>query len=111
MGDAAATGAGHHHPDPARRTPRAPHPATVLGIDRDLILVAEAGVTEAVTIAGVAPTIDSAPGASTTFIASADIKPVRRRHEPGARERPGVGFISEGQGPCPPSGASRAAAL
>jgi outer membrane receptor protein involved in Fe transport len=39
----------------------------------DTILAVEAAVTEAVTIAGVAPTVDAAPGASTTFLPAAEI--------------------------------------
>ena len=68
----------------------------------DLVLVAEPTVTEGVTIAGVAPTIDTAPGASTTFLPAADLDLRAPATLSQSLENvPGVGFVAEGQGAVP----------
>ena len=68
----------------------------------DLVLVAEATITETVTIAGVAPTIDSSPGASTTLLPGTDLDLRTPSTLSQALENvPGVSFISEGQGAVP----------
>jgi outer membrane receptor protein involved in Fe transport len=68
----------------------------------DLVLAAEPAITEAVTISGVAATIDTAPAASTTLLPRADLD----MREPATLSQalenvPGVGFIAEGQGAVP----------
>src|SRR4029453_5850554 len=68
----------------------------------DQVLVAEATVTEGVTIAGVAPTIDTAPAASTTFLPAADLDLRAPATLSQSLENvPGVSFIAEGQGAVP----------
>ncbi len=67
-----------------------------------LVLVAEAAMAEAVTISGVAPAIDSAPAASTTFLSGADLDLRAPATLSQALENvPGVNFLSEGQGAVP----------
>jgi outer membrane receptor protein involved in Fe transport len=68
----------------------------------DVVLIAEAAVSEAVTIAGVAPAIDSGPGASATFLPGADVDLRAPATLSQALENvPGVSFIAEGQGAVP----------
>ena len=68
----------------------------------DTVLVAEAAVTEGVTITGVAPAIDSAPGASSTFIPRPDLEMRAPATLTQALENvPGVSAIGEGQGAVP----------
>ena len=68
----------------------------------DLVLVAEAAVVEGVTIAGVAPTIDTTPGASTTFVPAADLAMRGPATLAQSLENvPGLSFISDGQGAVP----------
>ena len=76
----------------------------------DAVLVAEAALAEAVTIAGVAPTIDSSPGASTTFVPGPDVElRAPSTLSQALEDVPGVSFISEGQGAVPAIGGWRAA--
>jgi outer membrane receptor protein involved in Fe transport len=68
----------------------------------DLALAADAAVAEGVTVSGVAPTIDIAPGASTTFLPRVDLALRTPATLPQALENvAGVSFISEGQGAVP----------
>jgi outer membrane receptor protein involved in Fe transport len=84
---------------------RVARPIRVLAWDPggDLTLVADSAWTEAVTITGVAPTIDSAPGASTTFLSGADLDLRAPATVSQALENvPGVSAISDGgQGAVP----------
>jgi outer membrane receptor protein involved in Fe transport len=69
----------------------------------DTVLVAETAVTEAVTIAGLAPTIDTAPGASATFLPAAEVEMrVPDTLAQALENVPGVGAIADGgQGAVP----------
>ncbi|HEY2434027.1 MAG TPA: TonB-dependent receptor [Vicinamibacterales bacterium] len=69
----------------------------------DLMLDAEAVVTDTVTVDGVAPTIDSAPAASTTLLPAADIEQRAPATLTQALENvPGVAAIADGgQGAVP----------
>jgi outer membrane receptor protein involved in Fe transport len=72
-----------------------------LGAD-DLVLVAEAAIVEGVTISGIAPTIRSAPGASTALLPGTDLAMRAPATLAQALENVvGVSFISEGQGAVP----------
>ena len=69
---------------------------------KDVFLMAESAHTESVSIAGVAPGIDLAPGESTTVLPSADLDLRGPATLSQALENvPGVSFISEGQGAVP----------
>ena len=67
------------------------------------VLAVESAVTETVTIAGVAPTVDTAPGASTTFLPAADVQLRAPATLAQALENvPGVAAIADGgQGAVP----------
>lgn len=68
----------------------------------ELVLVAEAAIAEGVTISGVAPSIDGAPGSSTMFLPAADLEMRTPATLTQSLENvPGVSFISEGQGAVP----------
>ena len=68
----------------------------------ELVLVAEPAIAEGVTIAGIAPTIDTALGASTTLVPQADLEVRAPATLTQSLENvPGVSFISEGQGAVP----------
>jgi outer membrane receptor protein involved in Fe transport len=72
-------------------------------VSSDVTLEADAAVTDAVTVAGVAPTIDSAPGASTLLLPAADVEQRAPATLAQALENvPGVSAISDGgQGAVP----------
>lgn len=68
----------------------------------DVILRIESAVTESVTVAGAAPTIDIAPGASTMLLTSADVELRHPSTLVQALETvPGIGVVSEGQAAVP----------
>ena len=67
-----------------------------------ITLVAESAVSEALTVAGAAPTIDVNPGASSTWLSGARIELERPATLSQALQHvPGVGAIAEGQGAVP----------
>jgi len=72
-----------------------------LGVD--VVLIAEAVFVETMTIAGVAPTLDTAPGASTTYLPGTDIEMRIPATVTQALENvPGVNAIADGgQGAVP----------
>ena len=83
---------------------RVARPIRLLAWDaaKDVILMAESAHTESVSIAGVSPEIDSAPGESTTVLPGADLELRGPSTLSQALENvPGVSFISEGQGAVP----------
>ena len=68
----------------------------------DTLLLAGPAIAEGVTIAGVAPAIDSAPGASSTFVPRADLEMRAPATLAQALENvPGVSALGEGQGAVP----------
>ena len=79
-------------------------PIRVAAIDdaQVLTLTVDAAVSETVTVLGAAPTIDAAPAASTTLLASTDLE---LRHAQTLSQAldvvPGVSTISEGQAAVP----------
>jgi outer membrane receptor protein involved in Fe transport len=84
---------------------RAARPIQVQSWDASagVILEADVAVTDAVTVTGVAPTIESAPGASTTWLPAADVEQRAPATLSQALENvPGVSAISDGgQGAVP----------
>jgi outer membrane receptor protein involved in Fe transport len=77
-------------------------PIRVAALDGALTLTVDAAVSETVTVLGAAPTIDAAPAASTTLLASTDLE---LRHAQTLSQAldvvPGVSTISEGQAAVP----------
>ena len=77
-------------------------PIRVAALDGPLTLTVDAAVSETVTVLGAAPTIDAAPAASTTLLASTDLE---LRHAQTLSQAldvvPGVSTISEGQAAVP----------
>ncbi|HET9369705.1 MAG TPA: TonB-dependent receptor plug domain-containing protein, partial [Vicinamibacterales bacterium] len=67
-----------------------------------IVLAVTATVTEAITVTGIAPAIDTAPGASTRLVTAADIE---LRHPLTVAEAlegiPGVSLVGDGQSPAP----------
>jgi outer membrane receptor protein involved in Fe transport len=70
--------------------------------DGELLLRAEPAVSEAVTVSGVAPGVDRAPGAAATYLSGSD---VALRHPATLVQAldgvPGAHFVSEGQAAAP----------
>ncbi len=75
---------------------------TTLGTSETLTLTVDAAVSETVTVLGAAPTLDAAPGASTSLLTRSDLE---LRHVQTLSQAvdvvPGVSAISEGQAAVP----------
>ena len=75
---------------------------TALAGGTDLILTIDATISQAVTVLGVAPTVDASPAASTTLLTSRDLD---LRHSQTLSQAidvvPGVSAIAEGQSAVP----------
>ena len=75
---------------------------TTLGTSETLTLTVDAAVSETVTVLGAAPTLDAAPGASTSLLTRTDLE---LRHVQTLSQAldvvPGVSAISEGQAAVP----------
>ena len=75
---------------------------TTLGASEPLTLTVDATVSETVTVLGAAPTLDAAPGASTSLLTRTDLE---LRHVQTLSQAidvvPGVSAISEGQAAVP----------